>query len=146
MKLRPPALRWLLLLGLSSLPSGAESIAPATAVNWVLPVFTDKEGYRSMTLRGSEVRPAGTNVIGVTDLNVTIFSGDAAARVETVLLSRHAHFYPKENRASGEQSVRLIRDDLEVTGETWTYDHTGKKVSIHKNVRVVLHAPLDIRL
>jgi hypothetical protein len=27
------------------------------AKNWVLPLFTAKEGFRSMTLRGSEVKP-----------------------------------------------------------------------------------------
>src|SRR4051794_37849917 len=34
----------------------------APAVNWVLPIFTDKEGYRSMTLRGSEVRPSERSI------------------------------------------------------------------------------------
>jgi hypothetical protein len=118
------------------------SSGTAPAVNWVLPIFTDKEGFRSMTLRGSEVRPAGKS-IAVTDLNITIFSGDANAHVDTILLSRAAIFSPKDNRASGESAVRLIRDDIEVTGVGWTYDHAAKKVSLQQNVRVTFRAQLN---
>lgn len=121
---------------------------PATnpAVNWVLPLFTDADGYRSMTLRGSTVKPGEGGGIAVTDLNITVFSGDASARVETVLLSHAATFFPKENRAAGVNGVRAIRDELEVTGQDWTYEHSGKKVSIRKNVRVVYQSPLKLPL
>lgn len=121
--------------------SPAVSASPAT--NWVLPLFTDREGYRSMTLRGSEIRPAADGSIGVTDLSITVFSEDAQARVDSVLLSSHATFLPKANRAAGDGAVRLIRDDLEVNGTGWTYDHAGKKVSIRRNVRVAFKAQLN---
>jgi hypothetical protein len=115
---------------------------PAPAVNWVLPIFTDKEGWRSMTLRGSEVRPAGKS-IAVTDLSITIFSGDAKAIVDSILLSPEAVFQPKEQRAGGAKTVRFIRDDIEVTGTGWTYDHEAKKVSLQQNVRVTFRAQLN---
>ena len=121
-------------------PPPASPAAPA--VNWVLPIFTDKEGFRSMTLRGSEIRPA-TNRIAVTDLSITIFSGDAAAQIDSMLLSPAALFLPKENRASGDKSVRFIRDDVEVTGVGWTYDHKARKVSLRQNVRVTFRAQLQ---
>jgi lipopolysaccharide export system protein LptC len=60
-----------------------------------------------------------------------------------MLLSSTATFYPKEQRATGDKNVRLIRDDIEVTGEGWTYDHTGKKVSLARHVRVVFSAQLN---
>lgn len=128
------------LLARAQAPALTTSRAPAT--NWVLPIFTDKEGFRSMTLRGSEVRPGGTS-IAVTDLNITIFSGDAHAQVDSILLSPAAVFLPKENRASGDKAVRFIRDDIEVTGVGWTYDHTAKKVSLQHNVRVTFRAQLN---
>ncbi|MDP3073442.1 MAG: hypothetical protein Q8N18_24335 [Opitutaceae bacterium] len=123
-------------------PAPAAPAASAPAINWVLPIFTDKEGFRSMTLRGTEVRPAGKN-IAVTDLSITIFSGDAASRVDSMLLSPAAVFFPKENRASGDGAVRYISDQADVTGTGWTYDHSTKKVSIQKNVRIILHAQLN---
>lgn len=118
------------------------AVAPAPAVNWVLPIFTDKEGFRSMTLRGTEVRPAG-KTIAVTDLSITIFSGDAKASVDSVLLSPQAVFLPKEQQARGDQTVRFIRDDIEVTGFGWAYDHAAKKVSLQQNVRVTFRAQLN---
>jgi hypothetical protein len=129
-----------LLLAPCSLLPGGDAAPPA--VNWVLPIFTDKEGYRSMTLRGSEVRPVG-RIIAVTDLSITIFSGDVATMVDSILLSPSAVFLPKENRARGDKSVRFIRDDFEVVGVGWTYDHTTKKVSLQQNVRVTFRAQLN---
>jgi hypothetical protein len=153
---RPALLLRLLLLAPGFLPTGGEAAAPssptapgpaattaqAPAVNWVLPLFTDKEGFRSMTLRGSEVRPRGRN-IEVTDLSITVFSGDAAARVDSILLSPSAVFYTKENRATGEKTVRFIRDDFEVTGVGWTYDHQARKVSLQQSVRVTFRTQLN---
>ena len=117
-------------------------VAGAPAVNWVLPIFTDKEGFRSMTLRGSEVRPVG-RTISVTDLSITIFTGDATSQVDSMLLSPAAVFSPKENRAGGDKAVRFIRDDIEVTGVGWTYDHAARKVTLQQNVRVTFRAQLN---
>src|SRR6185295_16961963 len=111
----------------SPAPGSNSALAPAPALNWVLPIFTDKEGFRSMTLRGTEVRPVGKQ-IAVTDLSITVFSGNAASQIDSMLLSPSALFSPKENRASGDKSVRYIRDDVEVTGIGWTYDHKTRKV------------------
>jgi hypothetical protein len=143
---RRPHLGWILLAGigcaggLAQGPSPAPAAAPA--VNWVLPLFTDQEGHRLMTLRGSEARPAGEKLT-VKDLSVTTFSGTAEAQVETILLSPTAVFDPKTNIASGAATVRLIRDDIEVTGRGWTYDHRAKKVSLAADVRIVFAAQLN---
>lgn len=113
------------------------------ALNWVLPIFTDREGYRSMTLRGSEVRAAPDSSIAVTDLSITIFTGTAEAKVDSILLSPSATFFPKKHRATGKKSLRFIQDTIEVTGEDWTYDHDAKKVSINNNVRVTFRAQIN---
>lgn len=132
-----------IILVLLSLAAGLRAGEPSSpATNWVLPIFTDKEGYRSLTARGSEVRPLDKDRIAVTDLSITIFSGDAAARVETIFLSPLATFQPKENRASGDKSVRIVRDDLEATGTRWNYDHAEKRVTLEGNVRIVFKAEL----
>jgi hypothetical protein len=124
-------------------PPAPAKFATVPAKNWVLPLFTPKEGFRTMTLRGSEVRPIDPTRIDVVDLSITVYSGDAAANVETILLSPAASFLPKEKRANGDKSVRLIRDDIEVTGEGWDYDHGTKRVSLARNVRVVFRAQLN---
>jgi hypothetical protein len=125
----------------------AQNAAPATtqpivAKNWSLPLFT-KEGHRSMTLRGTKARTVNPTRIDITDLNITTFTGDAAAKVESILLCRElASFYPEEKLVRGTAEVRLVRDDLEITGEQWVYDHGAKKVSIARNTRITFKAQL----
>lgn len=123
-------------------PVAPSSPTPAPAYNWVLPLFADKDGHRTMTLRGTEVRPAGKD-IAVTNLSITVFTGDAKAQVDSILLSPLAVFQTKEQRARGDRSVRFIQDDIEVTGQRWTYDHAAKKVSLQENVRVTFRAKLN---
>ena len=138
----------LFALGLpASSPSASQvsdSPAGSPANNWEMTLFT-KEGPRSMTLRGSEVRFFGTNRFDVVDFSITIYSGKADAQVDTILLSPYATFLAGDNRdyrANGDKSVRFIREDMEITGEQWTYLHTQRKVTIQKNSRVVFHTPL----
>jgi hypothetical protein len=113
----------------------------APARNWVLPLFTP-EGYRSMIARGSEARAATNHRFEVTNLNLTLFTGDAATAVDTVILSPQATFLPDEKRAHGEKSVRVIRDDVEASGTRWTYWHDQKKISLDGDVRVTFQAEL----
>ncbi|HWA86419.1 MAG TPA: hypothetical protein VG710_09370 [Opitutus sp.] len=113
----------------------------APAHNWVLPLFSP-EGYRSMIARGSEARALDQHQFEVTDLNLTLFTGDATARVDTVILSPAATFLPDQKEAHGENSVRVIRDDVEAFGTRWTYWHDQKKISLDGNVRVTFQAEL----
>jgi hypothetical protein len=141
--------RWLALgAGLCALPllaadAPAPEVVSAPARNWVLPRFT-KEGYREITLRGTEVREITADQIDIVDLNITVYSQDAAARIDSIVLSPAASYFVKENRATGPGVVRLIdyQHQLEVTGEQWTYDLGTKKISLARNVRVVIHTPL----
>jgi hypothetical protein len=145
MKLRP--FRWAALgAGLALLPlrgeDGRPPIVSAPAKNWVWPRYT-REGYRWMTLRGTEVREVSADQIDIVDLNITVFSRDAAAATDSSILSPAASYLIHENRASGSQSVRVIdyAHNMEVTGEQWTYEPELKKISIARNVRVVIHTP-----
>ncbi|MEO6003462.1 MAG: hypothetical protein ABIZ04_01870 [Opitutus sp.] len=126
-------------LALISSATAAESTAPA--LNWSLPFFSS-EGFRTMTARGSEARAVDAHRFDVVDLNLTLFSGDAASRVETILLSPAASFLPDAKIARGDKSVRFIGDEVEATGTRWIYRHTEKKISLDGSVRVIFHAEL----
>ena len=123
------------------LPSSAAEVT-APARNWVLPVFTP-EGFREAIGRGSEARARDDHTFEVVDLNLTFFSGDAANRVDTVILSPAATFLPDQKIARGEKFVRFIRDDLEASGIRWVYNHADKKISLDGNVRVTFRAEID---
>ena len=117
----------------------APALPNSPAVNWVLPIFSDREGHRLMKLQGTEVRPVDGRV-AITNLMITTFTGDARAAIDSILLSPRAVFSPQDHTARGEQTVRFIQDDVEVTGTRWAYDHTAKKVSLEGDVRVTFRA------
>ena len=94
-----------------------------------------------MLLQGSQALVAA-NRIELVDLNLTLFTGNADAAVETVLLSPQAIAEPEDETVHGIGSVRVISDDLEITGTNWTYDHRQKKVSIASNARIIFQAQL----
>ncbi len=126
----------------SPIASSAPADQPVVAKNWGLPLFT-KEGHRTMTLRGTEARTLSADRIDIIDLNITTFTGDATAKVDSILLCRElSSFFPNEKLVRGDSSVRLVRDDIEVTGENWTYDHAAKKVSLARNARVTFKTSL----
>ena len=117
-----------------------DALAPP-ARNWTLPLFT-KEGYAQMRLRGDEVRPVNADRVDVAGMTATVFSGDARAKVDSVLSCPEATFLISERIAHGSRSVRLVRDDAEVNGEMWTYSYNEKKVTIARNARVVFQAAM----
>ena len=129
-------------LAAGPLAAAGQDIAVAPpARNWVLPLFT-KAGFRQMTLRGDEVRPISNDQVDIVGMNFTVFSGTADAKIDSVLLSPKASFLITEKIARGDESVRLVRDDVEVTGVGWTYYYNEKKVLISANAHVVFHAAL----
>lgn len=129
-----------LLVSVLHAPAQDSLLAPP-ARNWILPLFT-KEGNRQMTIRGDEVHPISVDQIDISGMNVTVFSGGPDARVDSVLLSPEATFLLNEKIARGAKSVRLVRDDVEVSGEGWTYLYNEKKVLISKHAHVVFHTAL----
>jgi hypothetical protein len=128
------------LLAAAGATADEMQVAPP-ARNWVLPLFT-KEGYRQMTLRGDEVRPVSNDQVDISGMTVTVFSGDARAKVDSFLSSPVATFMINEKVASGPGSVRLVRDDVAVTGSGWTYYYDQRKVLIARDVHVVFHAAM----
>jgi lipopolysaccharide export system protein LptC len=135
----PSLLRFLGLLTCAGLLAANAASTLAPAINWVAPLFT-KDNFRSMTVRGAKASFPSTSEVEVVDLDLTVFSGDAAKKIETVIRSPAATFLPKQNLARGEVGVRVVRDDLEASGIHWVYDHAQKKVSLHGRVRIVFNA------
>jgi hypothetical protein len=94
-----------------------------------------------MLLQGSQAL-VGTDQVELQGMTLTIFTGDAANTVETVILSPLATIQLDREQVQGESTVRVIRDDIEITGQGWSYDHAVKKVSITRNARIVFQAQL----
>jgi len=120
----------------------ATAIAPdAPVTDPVISTFTP-DGNRSWLLRGSQCRVVSQNQLDFTNLNLTVFLGDAANHIDSIFLSPEATAWVDQARVSGPGTVRVITNDFEAAGADWSYDHRQKKVSLRKNVRVVFHAQL----
>lgn len=115
--------------------------APVT--NFKLPVLND-QGLRTSLLRGTEARYVSLSQIELVEMQYSTFFEDGSNRVDTLLLAPTATVFIVDNkvRVHGEEGVRLVRDDLDVIGTRWTYDHAKKKITLEKDVRVVFRTEL----
>ncbi len=129
------------LAGLAAAPATAQFSSPAPVKNFSLPFFND-EGFHTMLVRGREASLTNPQRIGLTDMTLTLFSGEEDQKVDTVILSPAAFVLPNEQKVTGPTLVRLVRDDLELTGEDWIYDHPAQKIIIQKRAHIVFNAPL----
>jgi hypothetical protein len=145
-----PAAACVFLLALALAPvsaaraQSASIIANAPVKNFRLPSFND-QGHRITMLRGGEARYISNTQIDIVELNFAQFAGDGSTETTNLLLASSATvFIQEKNRVllTGQQSVRLIGDNLEATGENWTYDHKGQRLTMSKNVRVVFRTEL----
>ena len=114
----------------------------APIINFSLPTFTNPDGYRNWLIRGSEAWITEQNIIDVKELSLTVFSGDASNRIDTMMLSPSARVRTDEQVITGDTTLRVINlnDGFEATGEGWKYTNKDKTVTLFKKVRVVLRA------
>ncbi len=122
--------------------------APAPVKNFSLPFFND-EGFRTMLIRGNEARLANPAKPELTDVTVSLFSGDAANRVEAVLLATEATVDTAAKTVVGTGPMRLVQEEFEATGERWFYDYNDPdtiNLRIERKARIVFRAELQALL
>jgi hypothetical protein len=130
-----------LFLAVPSTAAEPRATVSAPIKNFRLPTFT-AAGHREAMLLAGEARLPEPARIELKEMMLTLFSGDAAEDVDTLLAAPVATFLPAEKLASGPDTVRLERLDLTVTGADWTYDHAAKKVVIRRDAHVIFRAAL----
>ena len=129
----------LLLLPVAVAAATTQVSTDKPVINFRLPMFTP-DGHRAWLVRGTEARFTAANQIDLTGLTLTIFTGQADDRIETMILSPDARVRPDEQVVTGDGTIRVINDQFEAAGTGWRFAHREKKVSINKNVRVTFRA------
>lgn len=127
----------LAILGLQGKASASplEAAAPLKGVK--IPIFT-AQGYRDLMLAGEEARLINADRYDVSQMHLTFFSGTAEEKIDTIIISRQASFFPSKKIATGTQGVRLIQEGVgEMSGDRWSYDDAQKKVVIEGRVKVI---------
>lgn len=131
-----------LTLGWQALPAAGPKITTYAPIkNFSLPSFNEN-GFRTMLIRGREAVMLNANEAKLDDMVLTLFSGDADARVETVFVSPSAHVLVEQRVIFGEESVRVVNDDFELLGTDWRYDDPKRIILISKQARVVFRTEL----
>ncbi len=115
--------------------------ASAPVKNLTIPTF-DKAGKRETFMKADEALFISTNHIEVKNMNFTLFTKDGTGAFDTLLIAPAATFLRDKQIVSGKDSMRLLRVNVEVTGEQWSYNHAEKRVLIGKNVRVTFQDEL----
>ncbi|HTJ77771.1 MAG TPA: hypothetical protein VL357_02140 [Rariglobus sp.] len=133
----------LLLTGGSSLfaDSTPEIKSSAPIKNFRLPTF-DKNGFRTSFMRADEATIVTNTQIDAKNMNLTLFTDDGSGRIDCILISPSATAYTDKQIVKGRESVRFMRDDVEVTGDHWTYFHQEKRVLIENNAHVTFRDEL----
>jgi len=106
-----------------------------------LPSF-NKDGQKTSFMRAAEALFVTATQVDVKELQLTLFTKDGTGGFDTVLLAPTATFQTDQQIVSGKDQVRLIRLDVEVIGEQWSYNHPEKRVIIAKNTRVIFQEEL----
>ena len=75
-------------------------------------------------------------------MTLTVFSGNADRAVESVLMAPLAILEPETELVRGPDAVRLVRDDLELFGENWSYDHRTRTIHLRRNAKIIFNASL----
>lgn len=132
----------LLALPFSALAASTPEIKSSAPIqNFRLPSF-DKAGVRTSFMRADEAVIVSNTQIDAKNMNFTLFTGDGSGRIDSILLSPSATAFTDKRIVTGKESVRFLRDDVEVTGEQWTYFHQEKRVLIRNNARVTFRDEL----
>ena len=110
-------------------------------VSFNLPGFNDA-GHRTFLLSGDQAMIIDSRQIDIRGLSFTQYPGDGSAIAQTSITAPAASVFMQENkqapRIAGKDGVRLTHEnDLEATGDDWSYDHARQKLTINKNARII---------
>lgn len=123
-------------------PRGIQQIKTTDPIKDLrIPSF-DKDGKRTTFIRADEAMIISQNQIDVKNLHFTLFTKDGSGSFDTVLLAPSATLIRDKEFVSGQESVRLLRADVEVTGEQWSFDKPAQRVIINKNAKVIFQEEL----
>ena len=127
--------------------AGAQSATDAR-VNTSAPVrnytvsFFSEEGYTRVRVQGGSADLSDRTAVRMEDVTLTVYTGGEYRAVEAILIAPLAILEPEPERVSGPDSVRLIRDDAQVEGEDWSYEHAERRIHVRRRAHVVFNTAL----
>jgi hypothetical protein len=146
--IRRPSLFLLLLAGFVGFLPGASGPSPGDndkVINLRFPTFSDDQPSRrvAMLLAGTaRFANQERTQIDATEVVYTTYKSTGEEKVDAVLTSPAATVFTDQEILRGDQSVKIVNDEVDITGERWNYFHKENKVTIGRNARVVFRGSL----
>ncbi|AHF93481.1 hypothetical protein OPIT5_28065 [Opitutaceae bacterium TAV5] len=115
--------------------------ASAPIRDFKLPLFTDA-GLRQSLMIAREGRVLSPDHIIVFDMQLTLFTEDAANKPETIVTSSLAEAFVKDQTVQGERDVNIVRTDFQASGSDWSYNHKEQHIFINRDAHLVFQAEI----
>ena len=146
------SLRWLVpvvaVALLASIASGApkkkEPGSSATTnqtihvIDFQVPQYDD-QGVMTSKLKGREANIFPDRMAEISELMMEIYRQTPTGRVTDVRVTSPRCFYqPDKKFAVSEDTIRIARDNMVVTGSNYVIDASAQRLQINTNARVVL--------
>ncbi len=112
-------------------------LAPdAPVLDFKLPMFGEKNGYKIWELRGREGRYVSEERIDVVGMELRLFSGKADIKVHTTIESPAATMLVSKSQALGKSEIKITGNQFQIEGEDWKWVGSSRTITVDKNVRV----------
>ena len=116
-------------------------IPDAPVINFKLPMFND-EGFRAWEMQGDKGTYLSDEEVEVSGMVLRWYSGDEQNILDSTVESPQATLLIKENRAYGDDKIKVEGRQYVLVGESWSWDGKLKKMAINKNVKILFDQSL----
>lgn len=105
-----------------------------TVIGFRYPEY-DNDGNLKTLITGDSATAQSPTVFDIRNLKIEMYKDGA---VDTRVTAPQCRFDRRAMQATSEDSVRIVRGDLVITGEGFTWSGTPSSFRIERNVRLVL--------
>ncbi len=131
--MKPPA-RMALFLGWLAGVAFGQLREGQTVVGFRFPEY-DKDGAIKTLITGDSAKALSPTLFDIRNLKIEMFKDGA---VDTRVTAPQCRFDRRTMQAASEESVRIVRGDLVITGEGFTWSGAPSSFRIERNAKVVL--------
>ena len=122
------------IIGALAINAGAQFREGQVVKGFRLPEYA-ADGTLKSVITGDTARVIGEDVFEITNLRIELMKDGV---VETRVTAPFCRFNRRSNEAQSDESVRIARGEVVITGEGFAWNSAESRFRIERNARVVL--------
>ena len=95
----------------------------------------DKNGKLKSQLHGDNAKMLADGSIDITTLKIEFFD---EGLLRATLTAPQCLYWRESKKAESKSDVKIVSDEIEITGNTFTWDGVQLRFTIYKNAKVIL--------